>query len=392
MRFQEHQLNEYRRHTPECGREASDITHCKCPLWAQGRIHGKPFRRSLGTRSRDRAREIVKTLLDERADAQREEPAPDAPTISRAIALHLAYLGNLRRDESTITSYQGTFKAFQAFSDERRFRTVDQMNQSLFEQYMAARKVTPKTLDKEFQHLTSFCARGIELGWMQTNFAKKVKLPKADGVSTLPFKEAEAKAILAACSRLGESDGARGGYASYSAEQIDEERRYARALVLVLLTTGLRISDTVNLSRTKVFLDRKGATRLRIRTEKTGVVVTLRLPNATVEALKHLPPVGDELYFWRGGDETQFATACDRARRVIARLGAIAQVEDARPHRFRDTWAKTALLNGTPMRTVQLVLGHKSIRTTEEHYAPFVPEYQEMIDAATDAVAGRLLA
>ena len=160
----------------------------------------------------------------------------------------------------------------------------------------------------------------------------------------------------------------------------------------MLLTTGLRISDVVNLERSKVYLDRKGATRLRIRTEKTGVTVTLRLPNATVEALKRLPPVSDELYFWKGGDSTQFATACDRARRVIARLGAIAKVEDARPHRFRDTWAKTALLNGTPMRTVQLVLGHKSIRTTEEHYAPFVPEYQEMIDAATDAVAKRLIA
>ena len=40
----------------------------------------------------------------------------------------------------------------------------------------------------------------------------------------------------------------------------------------------------------------------------------------------------------------------------------------------------------------KLVLGHKSIRTTEEHYAPYVPEYQEMIDAATDAVAERLIA
>jgi integrase len=232
----------------------------------------------------------------------------------------------------------------------------------------------------------------VELGLIPINYAKKVELPKADGVSTLPFRESEAKAILAACSRLGETESQRGGYASYSAEQLDEERRYARALVLVLLTTGLRISDAMSLARAKVYLDRKGATRLRIRTEKTGVVVTLRLPYATVEALKGLPPVSHELYFWKGGDERQHATACDRARRVITRLGELAGVRDARPHRFRDTWAQAALLNGTPMRTVQLVLGHKSIRTTEEHYAPFVPEYQEMIDAATDAVAERLIA
>jgi integrase len=247
-------------------------------------------------------------------------------------------------------------------------------------------------MHKEFQHLNSFNARLVELGLVPVNYAKKVKLPKADGVSTLPFKESEAKAILAACARLGETENQRGGYASYSADQLDEERRYARALVLVLLTTGLRISDAINLHRAKVYVDRKGHTRLRIRTEKTGVVVTLRLPNATVQALKNLPPASDGLYFWKGGDETQIATACDRARRVIARLGAIAGVADARPHRFRDTWAKEALLHGTPMRTVQLVLGHKSIRTTEEHYAPYVPEYQAMIDAATDAVAERLIA
>jgi integrase len=173
---------------------------------------------------------------------------------------------------------------------------------------------------------------------------------------------------------------------------LDADRRYARALVLVLLTTGLRISDTLKLTRAKVFIDRKGHTRLRIRTEKTGVLVTLRLPTATVEALKNLPPVSDDLYFWKGGDDAQLCSACDRARRVIMRLGTIAGVKDAHPHRFRDTWAKTALLNGTPMRTVQLVLGHKSIRTTEEHYAPFVPEYQAMIDEATESVASRLIA
>ena len=257
---------------------------------------------------------------------------------------------------------------------------------------MASRGVTPKTLGKEFQHLTSFCTRGMKLGWLKTNLAQKVELPKADGVSTLPFKETEAKALLAACARLGETENQRGGYASYSADQIDEERRYARALALVLLTTGLRISDVVNLRQGKVYVDHNGATRLRIRTEKTGVMVTLRLPNATAQSLTDLRNVSDGLYFWRGGDETQFATACDRAPRVFSRQGALAGGADSRPHRFRDTWAKTALLNGTPLRTVQLVLGHRSIRTTEQHYAPYVPEYQALLDEATDAVASRLIA
>ena len=392
MRFQEHALNEYRRHAPECKLTKPSDMNCDCPIWALGRIKGKRFRRSLGTRSRQRAREIIKTLLDERADAAPDDPAPKAPTIAAALADHVKFLRKLRRDPTTIESYEGTFKAFAACSTERLFLTVDQMNQGLFEYYMGEREVTPKTLEKEFKHLASFCSRGMKLGWLETNLARKVELPKTDGVSTMPFKEDEAKALLAAIPRLGEPEAGRGRYDAFSAEHVEDEKRYARALVLLLLGTGLRISDAVNLARNRVFVDRKAVTRLKIRTEKTGVMVTLKLSQPTAEALKNLPPVSDELYFWRGGGEVQFKTARGRARRMIARLGAIAGVEDAHPHRFRDTWAKTALLNGTAMRTVQLVLGHKSIKTTELHYAMFVPEYQALLDEATDAVASRLIA
>jgi integrase/recombinase XerD len=393
MRFQEHALNEYRRHAPDCKLTQASEMNCNCPIWAVGRVNGKRVRCSLGTRNRQKAHAKINELLGRKPDAPPEDPAKASPAIADAIQDYLDFCErNKRLKSSTLTSYRDTLDAFQAFCERRLYRTVDQFSQSLFEQFQAERTVTPKTMGKEFHHLTSFCARLVEPGLIPINYAKRVKLPKTDDVSTLPFKESDAKAILAACSRLGETENQRGGYASYSADQIDEERRYARALVLVLLTTGLRISDVVNLHRAKVYVDCKGATRLRIRTEKTGVVVTLLLPTTTVQALKGLPHVGHELYFWRGGDERQFATACDRARRVIARLGVIAGVEDAHPHRFRDTWAKTALLNSTPMRTVQLVLGHKSIRTTERHYAPFVVEYQSMIDEATTAVADRLIA
>jgi integrase len=393
MRFQEHALNEYRRHAPDCKLTNASDMNCTCPIWAVGRVHGERYRKSLGTRNRQKARQKINELLGRKPDAPPEEPAKASPPVADAIHDYLHFCEhNKRLKGSTLTSYRDTLDAFAGFCERRLYRAVDQFSLRLFEEFQAERTVTPKTMAKEFQHLISFCARLAELGSIPANYAKKVKLPKTDDVSTLPFKESEAKAILAACARLGETENQRGGYASYSAEQLDEERRYARALVLVLLTTGLRISDVVNLQREKVYVDRKGATRMKIRTEKTGVVVTLLLPNATAQALKKLPTVSHELYFWKGGDERQFATATDRARRVISRLGDLAEVKDAHPHRFRDTWAKTALLNGTPMRTVQLVLGHKSIRTTERHYAPFVVEYQSMIDEATAAVAERLIA
>ena len=53
------------------------------------------------------------------------------------------------------------------------------------------------------------------------------------------------------------------------------------------------------------------------------------------------------------------------------------------PHRFRDTFSVTLLEKGEDLRKVQLLLGHKSTRTTEKHYAPFVESFQAMLDAAT---------
>jgi integrase/recombinase XerD len=61
----------------------------------------------------------------------------------------------------------------------------------------------------------------------------------------------------------------------------------------------------------------------------------------------------------------------------------VAGIENGHPHRFRDTFAVELLKKGASLHTVQLLLGHTSIRTTEKHYAPFVLEFQKVIDAAT---------
>ena len=53
------------------------------------------------------------------------------------------------------------------------------------------------------------------------------------------------------------------------------------------------------------------------------------------------------------------------------------------PHRFRDTFSVSLLSKGEELRTVQLLLGHTSVKTTEKHYAPFVESFQRVLDAAT---------
>ncbi len=65
----------------------------------------------------------------------------------------------------------------------------------------------------------------------------------------------------------------------------------------------------------------------------------------------------------------------------MANLFELAKVEDAHPHRFRDTFAVELLLSGVPIERVSILLGHQSVRITERHYAPWVRSRQEQLEA-----------
>ncbi len=49
---------------------------------------------------------------------------------------------------------------------------------------------------------------------------------------------------------------------------------------------------------------------------------------------------------------------------------------------FRDTFAVEMLLGGVPLEQVSMLLGHKSIRITEKHYAPWVKARQDQLESS----------
>jgi len=49
---------------------------------------------------------------------------------------------------------------------------------------------------------------------------------------------------------------------------------------------------------------------------------------------------------------------------------------------LRDTFAVEMLLAGVPLEQVSMLLGHKSVKITEKHYAPWVKARQEQLAAS----------
>jgi integrase/recombinase XerD len=52
---------------------------------------------------------------------------------------------------------------------------------------------------------------------------------------------------------------------------------------------------------------------------------------------------------------------------------------------FRDTFAIELLLAGVPIDQVSVLLGHKSVKITEKHYAPWVKACQDQLEKSVRA-------
>jgi integrase len=160
-------------------------------------------------------------------------------------------------------------------------------------------------------------------------------------------------------------------------------RKRARAFLLVLLYTGLRISDAIQLCRDRI--DAEG--RMFMKILKTGEPIYLKLKLSVIEALNEVPEAENlrpGYFFWN--TRSSLESACNRYRHTLKFIERHARIVDVRAHRFRDTFAKAVLDMGQPLSTLQLLLGHRTISTTERYYRHFSRQQQSLMDAAIDSL------
>ena len=361
-------LTLHRRHVADCPDRAKgwNYTLCDCPIWCDGTLQGARYKRALHTTDLARAQRRVERL--ERGGEDEPVTPARARTIAAAVKDYLADATRRKLQPSTLKSYRATLDPLVKTIGKLALAefTVDRLRA-----YQEARKIKPRTERKEVEHLRAFGAFCIDREWLAVNPAKKIKPPMAEDVATLPFTPDEIGKLLTA------ADAMRGMWK----EDGPTVRRRARALVLSLLYSGLRVSDIAKLRRSA--LDPRTG-HLTLRTMKTGTPLKILLHTDAVQALGKLPMYRDPThFFWSGNGGLRAATGS--LRRTVERIGKLAGVH-AHPHRFRDTFAVELLTNGADIRTVQMLLGHESVKTTEKHYAHFVAAHQALLDSAASTL------
>ncbi|MGB6690113.1 MAG: site-specific integrase [Terracidiphilus sp.] len=188
-----------------------------------------------------------------------------------------------------------------------------------------------------------------------------MKAPVVRQVPTLPFSEDEVKKLLWAVDSFRE----------IHPQILESTERRLRAVILLILHSGMRISDVVLLKRERI-TDGK----LLIYTQKTGTPVSCPLPKIVLDALKAADE-GDPYYFWSGRETTKSMTTEWQER--MKKVCVIAGIPDGHFHRLRDTFSVRLLEKGVPLETVAALLGN-TVQVCQKHYAPWVKSRNDVLE------------
>ena len=323
------------------------------------------LRQSLKTCDMARARKHAVAL--EFSDRQAFKP------VSEAIAGFLEHCQSEALEQSTIRKYRNTLNHLKAFCAGRRIDMMVELTADHLDAFRSSRGLAAITGSKELQLLRQFCGFAFDRKWTDENVAKRIKPPRNIKPNDVePFPVSDIGQIIRACDGIG-----RGPY----------ERLRARAMILTLRYTALRIGDVAMLSRDRLSRE-SGRWRIFLRTEKGGKPVFLPIPREMKEALDLVPvPRGAALdcrcYLWNGVSSER--TMKDIADRSLSAVFKASSVPRAHAHRFRHTLATELLGTGASFEDVADILGN-SPEIVRKHYAKWSPARQARIDDLMERV------
>jgi len=142
-----------------------------------------------------------------------------------------------------------------------------------------------------------------------------------------------------------------------------------KAMLETLYSCGLRVSELINLKVSDLYFD-EGFVHVTGKGNKQRFVPiaqsTVKWITQYQEAIRnHMtvdPKFNDVLFLNRRGKQLTRAMVFT----IVKNLAAFAQIKkNVSPHTFRHSFATHLLENGADLRSIQMMLGHESITTTE---------------------------
>lgn len=144
----------------------------------------------------------------------------------------------------------------------------------------------------------------------------------------------------------------------------DDSSARLAAIVSLMLTTGLRVSEAASITPNMVTTDSGGRVVLTV-TGKGERVRSVVVPPVAVERLAAIAPTNGFEFYFRTSSGKQWTP--DEIRDSIARLGRRAGILHLHPHALRHTAGTLSVKGGANIEAVRQMLGHASLNTTQQY-------------------------
>jgi integrase len=387
----------YVRHRPHCRYASPKYKHpkglhsrlvfgCGCPIYAKLLIrHPDPkipafeFNSSLaklGVREKLAAEELIDQWTVQFLSGQSAKVDPGTfKTVEQAIQDYLDEKRGIldRSKESTkhtIQKISGILKPLAAFLRDRGtvyMKDVKTEHLSAFQETWQGRLRKNRETDefirqpksqlgkqKNQEFLKMFFRRARELRWIPENPAELLLSIKTPRIEVKKKTSEEKQRLLDAIPRV-----------------FPNIAQAATAFVLIQRYSGLRLVDVVTLRTDALREDGLMITSQ----EKNEQPVFVPLPPFVLDLVRKLPPKSRDYFFWTG--TSTIKTAVNDWSEKMRRLYVEAGIEGKRSHEWRDTLAIEVLEGGGSLEDVQLLLGHKSRKTTEKYYVALTKKRME---------------
>lgn len=263
----------------------------------------------------------------------------------------LRHLAEVRQaSPHTLRAYQRDLQELLATLEEDASERPEQVRVTILRIHLgnlAERGLGSTTLARHLSSMRSFFRWMEERGLIEANPTLQLRGPRQKRRLPRYLEETEVETLLA------------------TPQEDDPEGARDRAILEVLYSTGCRVSELVALNEAHLDL-RRGVVLLQGKGKKERMGM---LGGPAIEALRHylmsksLRRLDREALFLN-----RFGTRLtDRSvRRILNRCLARAGIHrECSPHTFRHSFATHLLRRGADLRTVQELLGHASLGSTQ---------------------------
>lgn len=199
--------------------------------------------------------------------------------------------------------------------------------------------ISKATLNQRKNIIRSFFSWLYEEEYIEKDPSKRIRPERADSKPREAFGDEQIEKMRAACQTARE-----------------------RAIIDLLVSSGIRISECVGLDITNVDLEKREVVvfgkgeKWRTSYIDAAAVVSIR---------RYLATRSDNnkaLFVTSREPHKRLSPAA--VRRSLKKLSEVSGVPNIIPHRFRHTMATKAINSGMPIESVQSILGHSEINTT----------------------------